>query len=83
MDSYSKAALSKQTQGLTRLAFTQVDPGRPNGVPYLHLVKVNYLFIRQILKNKTYKIQITFYLVQFQKKKNTGLSALPPTRYFM
>ena len=38
MDSYSKDALSKQTRGLTSLAFAQVDPGRPSDPPYLHSV---------------------------------------------
>ena len=34
----SKDALSKQTRGLTSLAFAQLDPVLPSGLPYLHSV---------------------------------------------
>ena len=34
----SKDALSKQTRGLTSLAFAQLDPVLPSGPPYLHSV---------------------------------------------
>ena len=88
MDSYSKDALSKQTRGLTSLAFAQVDPGRPSDPPYLHSVYRNNLLdktglIVSHLSGKTEQCYGTEHDFHVRPVRNSKARSLSILRYIV